>query len=78
MERRIRQGESQTRTIDHDPDVCHVVLRDQQMIGYAFGVPIRALCGVVFVPSRDYESLPVCEPCVKERDQRLAGLWGLN
>lgn len=76
MEKRTPEGSPQT--IDTDPDVCHVVLKEYQMIGYAFGVPIRALCGVVFVPSRDYADLPVCEACLKERDQRLAGMWGLN
>ena len=63
---------------DTDDAVAHIVTKDQQMRGYVEGRPIRALCGKVWVPTRDYRDLPVCRPCVEERDRRLAGLRRLN
>ncbi len=63
---------------DTDDAVAHIVTKDQQMRGYVEGRPIRALCGKVWVPTRDYRGLPVCRPCVEERDRRLAGLRRLN
>lgn len=53
-------------------------MRDDQMRGYLTGKPITALCGKVWVPSRDYQGLPVCEPCRDERDRIVAGMKGLN
>ncbi len=69
----------ETRLDDGESDaVAHIVTKDQQMRGYVEGKPIRALCGKVWVPTRDYQGLPVCQPCVRERDRRLAGLRRLN
>lgn len=36
------------------------------------GTPVEALCGEIFVPSRDPENRPVCQPCKEERN-RLQG-----
>lgn len=69
-ETRIHEGESD--------EVAHIVMKDDQMRGYVGGAPIKALCGKVFVPSRDYEGLPVCQKCVAERDRLLAGMKRLN
>ena len=33
------------------------------------GTPVEALCGKVFVPSRDPKSLPVCSRCKAIKDQ---------
>ena len=69
----------ETRTSDGDSDaVAHIVFKDQQMRGYVGGEPIKALCGKVWVPSRDYQGLPICKPCVDERDRRLAGMKRMN
>lgn len=66
-------------TDEGDSDaVAHIVTRDQQMKGYVEGKPIRALCGKVWVPSRDYQGLPVCQACVAERDRRVAGIKRMN
>ncbi len=58
--------------------VAHIVIKDEQMRGYVGGEPIKALCGKVWVPSRDYQGLPVCQACVDERDRRLAGMKRMN
>lgn len=58
--------------------VAHIVTKDEQMRGYIGGEPIKALCGKVWVPTRDYQGLPVCEVCAAERDRRIAGLKRLN
>lgn len=37
------------------------------------GTPVTALCGTVFVPSRDPKKLPACDRCKGIRDQLRAG-----
>jgi hypothetical protein len=36
--------------------------------GYIMGTPVIALCGMVFVPSRNPEKLRVCPSCQKIKD----------
>lgn len=73
----IRQPETRTGGRDSDR-LAHIVTKDEQMRGYVAGEPIKALCGKVWVPTRDYQGLPICQACVEERDRRLSGLKGLN
>lgn len=73
----IRQPETQTGGGNSD-HVAHIVTKDEQMRGYVAGEPIKALCGKVWVPSRDYKGLPVCQACAEERDRRVAGMKGMN
>ena len=69
----------ETRTDQGEGDeVAHIVMKNDQMRGYMAGEAIEALCGKIFVPSRDYEGLPVCPKCVAERDRLLAGMKRLN
>lgn len=69
----------ETRTGGGDSDrMAHIVTKDEQMRGYVGGEPIRALCGKVWIPTRDYKGLPVCQTCVEERDRRMSGRRGLN
>ena len=63
---------------DEAPDRAHIVMKSDQMRGYVAGEPIRALCGKLWVPSRDFTGLPVCKACEKERDRILAGMKGMN
>lgn len=63
---------------DDADDVAHIVMKDDQMRGYLTGEPIEALCGKVWVPTRDYNNLPVCRRCVDERDRLLSGMKNLN
>ncbi len=67
------------RTDSGDGDgVAHIVTKEDQMRGYLTGEAIKALCGKVWVPSRDYEGLPICKTCEDERDRLLAGMRRLN
>ena len=75
--RTIHEPETRTGGGDSD-DMAHIVTKDQQMRGYVAGEPIEALCGKVWVPSRDYQGLPVCQSCIDERDRRISGMKGLN
>lgn len=69
----------ETRTDQGESDqVAHIVMKSDQMRGYMAGEAIQALCGKLFVPSRDYEGLPICQKCVEERDRLLAGMKRLN
>jgi hypothetical protein len=65
---------------DHDEsdELAHIVMKGDQMRGYVGGEAIQALCGKLFVPSRDYDGLPVCRECAAERDRLLAGMKRLN
>jgi hypothetical protein len=47
---------------DHER-FSHYVLRDQQMQSMVEGTPLRALCGKIWVPSRDPKRFPVCPQC---------------
>lgn len=73
----ISRPDSRTTSGDSD-DVAHIVMKDDQMRGYVAGEPVKALCGKVWVPSRDFQGLPVCEACTKEKKRILAGMTGLN
>jgi hypothetical protein len=41
----------------------HYVPRDKLMQAMVDGTPVRALCGKLWVPSRDPERFPVCPEC---------------
>jgi hypothetical protein len=67
------------RTSQGDSDrFAHIVMRKDQMRGYVSGDPIKALCGKIWVPSRDYQGLPVCQTCIEERDRLIAGMKNFN
>lgn len=73
----LRRPDLRTSHGDSD-EHAHIVMRDDQMRGYVGGDPIKALCGKVWVPSRDYQGLPVCQDCADERDRLVAGMKNLN
>lgn len=60
-------------TSDVDSDASdghyHVVRKADIARGYVEGVPVKAVCGRVFVPSRDPMTLPACPPCIRIRGQ---------
>lgn len=68
---------AQPSTGDGDSE-AHIVMKDDQMKGYLIGQPIEALCGKVWIPTRDYQGLPVCQSCADERDRLVAGMKNLN
>lgn len=47
---------------DHER-FAHYVPKDRIMESAVTGKPVRALCGKVWVPSRDPERFPVCPLC---------------
>jgi hypothetical protein len=47
---------------DHDR-FSHYAPREQLTEAMVLGTPIRALCGKVWVPSRDPQKYPVCPTC---------------
>jgi len=47
---------------DHDR-FAHYVSKDEMMKAYIEGVPVTALCGKKWVPSRDPEKFPICPTC---------------
>jgi len=66
------QTVEETRTRPVPPDAgdherfSHYVPKDKLMAAMVQGTPVVALCGKVWVPSRDPERFPVCPEC-KER-----------
>lgn len=47
---------------DHER-FSHYIRRDKQMDSMVNGTPVVALCGKVWVPSRDPQRFPVCPEC---------------
>ena len=47
---------------DHER-FAHYVDKNEMMESAVFGTPIKALCGKVWVPSRDPKKFPVCPEC---------------
>lgn len=68
-----------------EPAVAHIVKTDPGESAAAkvleariYGTPIEALCGHVWVPSRDPKQLPVCEKCKGIYEMYRAFNDGLN
>ena len=53
---------------DHER-FSHYVPKDKLMDAMVNGTPVVALCGKVWVPSRDPEKYPVCPECKDAWDQ---------
>jgi len=56
---------------DHDR-YAHYVRKADATRAAVEGVPVRALCGKVWVPSRDPSRYSVCPECKKIREELLA------
>ncbi|PRY57677.1 MULTISPECIES: DUF3039 domain-containing protein [Glycomyces] len=41
----------------------HYVPKDKLMAAMVDGVPVKALCGKMWVPSRDPDRFPICPQC---------------
>jgi hypothetical protein len=49
-----------------DPEMqtnAHIVRKKPLTEAYVMGLPVKALCGLEFIPCQDPERLPVCQPC---------------
>lgn len=67
----MEQPQSSTRTEpvvnpvepgDHER-YAHYVRKDKVVESAVMGTPVEALCGKIWVPSRDPEKFPVCPMC---------------
>ena len=61
-----QEVESTPRTSNDDGDherFAHYAPKDKIVEAMVTGTPIRALCGKVWVPSRDPQRYPVCPTC---------------
>ena len=47
---------------DHER-FAHYVDKNEMMESHVFGTPIKALCGKIWVPTRDAKRFPVCPEC---------------
>ncbi|WP_030484886.1 DUF3039 domain-containing protein [Marmoricola aequoreus] len=60
----------------HDGDherFSHYVPKDKLMEAMVTGTPVVALCGKVWVPSRDPQKYPVCPACKEVWDSLRGG-----
>jgi hypothetical protein len=50
-----------------EPEFAHLIDLPVYAIteAYAFGTPLEAMCGHVFVPTRDPYKFPICPTCKK-------------
>ncbi len=55
---------------DHER-FSHYAPKDKIMQAMIEGTPVRALCGKVWVPSRDPKRFPVCPECKELYDQKI-------
>ena len=59
-----QRDERTTPTSDGDHErLSHYVPKDKLMDAMINGTPVVALCGKVWIPSRDPERFPVCPEC---------------
>lgn len=56
------QSELSTDDGGHDR-FAHYVPKEQATEAFVYGWPVIALCGKVWVPSRDPEKFPICPTC---------------
>jgi hypothetical protein len=56
---------SETVESSEDDFVAHYAEQDEVMMGFVYGMPVVALCGKIWVPSRDGEGYPVCKTCAE-------------
>lgn len=64
---------SETRTSEGDHErFAHYVRKDKVLASAVSGKPVVALCGKVWVPSRDPSNFPVCPACKAIYEQIIA------
>lgn len=61
-----------------DPQVKHIGRADDVTRAYITGTPIEALCGVIFVPSRDPDKYPLCQRCAEILERIKTARNGTN
>jgi len=58
----VRPTDPEVQEGDHDR-FAHYVRKVDQARAYIEGVPVKALCGKVWVPNRDPSRYPICATC---------------
>lgn len=67
----------ETSTDDGDHDrYAHYIRKSDWDRAYIQGKPVRALCGKIWVPSRDPDRYPICPTCKEIRGLVLGGGGG--
>lgn len=56
-----------------EPREAHITRKDGITEAYVVGSPLTALCGKVFVPTRDPKNLPICPLCKEIADGMPGG-----
>jgi hypothetical protein len=54
---------------DHERFAHYVTSKEKLMEAMIEGTPIRALCGKIWVPSRDPQRFPICPTCKEIAEQ---------
>ena len=76
---RVEEREVTTDECDHDRFAHYVWGKNPKAMvteSMLTGVPIRALCGKKWVPSRDGSKYPVCPDCQRVKNQLQGGGGG--
>lgn len=51
-------------TVTLDPGKCsHYIRKDKHADAYVFGMEVEAICGYVWIPTRNPDKLPICQQC---------------
>lgn len=69
----LLEDKTQTNDTDEDNKVAHYAEASSVTEGYVLGTAVLALCGEIFIPSRDPEKFPICPICKEIVDALLLG-----
>lgn len=67
-----------TEDVGDEPLIAHYADRDEILRAFVYGVPIVALCGKIWVPSRNGDALPLCPMCEELYDVLVNINWSEN
>jgi len=59
----VRTPQTSEPDLDQRPEIAHIAPADKITEAYITGIPVEALCGATFVPSKDPKGKPVCQAC---------------
>lgn len=64
----LERTDVKTSTNSGEPTEAHIAEASFVTEGYVMGTPIEAICGKVFVPSRNPDNFPLCGSCKEIAD----------
>jgi hypothetical protein len=66
----IEQIDTDSKVVDEGSSrqFSHYAEKNQVTEGYVLGTPVVAICGKIFIPSRDPLKFPICPICKKIAD----------